>query len=189
VPKEPKKASEFRRYRQALTGLYLGTVAVGFALLTASVLKELLLGDRQNELPEAAVSPEDPDPEELLRCQQAVLSLLDDLGTKTCELLSIPPRGGAVGELSSAWEEFSDGWLETWQAVGARCGFRQLADTNMGIAYDRMAWVHGDLRTTRLKYQSLLVRFENEQAAELAHMRRALDLSGDALRERVGGTR
>jgi hypothetical protein len=189
VPKEPKKVSEFRRYRQALTAIYLGTVAAGFALLTASVLKELVLGDRQREVREVAVFAEDPDPEELLRCQQSVVSLFEGLGTKTCELLSIPPREGAAGEISSEWEAFSDSWLEKWQAVGARCGFRQLADNNMGIAYDRMARVHGDLRTMRLKYQSLLVRFENEQAAELAHMRRALDLSGDALRERVGGTR
>jgi hypothetical protein len=37
----------------------------------------------------------------------------------------------------------------------------------------------------RLKYQSLLVRFDDEQAAELARMRRALDLSRATLDEEV----
>jgi hypothetical protein len=47
----------------------------------------------------------------------------------------------------------------------------------MGVAFDRMAKVHAGLPSVRLKYQSLLVRFDEEQAAELAGMRRALDLS------------
>lgn len=189
VPREPKRSSEFRRYRQALTVLYLGTAVAGVALLTVSVLKELMFGPPKAELPKAAISVDDPDPDELLECNESVRSLLERLGSRSCDLLTQPPGGGDAGEITSAWKEFSERWLEDYHAVGARCGFRELADTDMGAAYDRIAEVHGDLRTMRLKYRSLVLRFEDEQAAELARMRRALDQSERALRERVEGGR
>jgi hypothetical protein len=44
-----------------------------------------------------------------------------------------------------------------------------------------MARVHGDLRAMRLKYQSLLVRFDEEQSGELRRMQRALKRSRVAL--------
>ena len=59
----------------------------------------------------------------------------------------------------------------------------------MGDAYDRMARVHEALPTMRLKYQSLLVRFDDEQADELARMRRDLSSSEKLLlRERQGSS-
>jgi hypothetical protein len=61
--------------------------------------------------------------------------------------------------------------------TNAQCGFSELADTNLGVAYDRLAQVHGDLQIMWHKYQSLVVRFDDEQAAELVRMRLALDRS------------
>ena len=179
-----KKSNEFRRYRQVLTALYLGTATAGFALLAASVVKELFFRRPAIELPQSALTVDDPDPEVLLDCHRRVLALLDQLGTKTCELLSAVPSGDR-SELSGRWEEFSRTWRDEWDVVNARCRFSELADTRMGVAYDRLAQVHEDLRPMWLKYQSLFVQFDNEQAAELARMRRALDLSRTAFEEKA----
>jgi len=158
--------------------------AAGFALIAGSVFKELLFrSPGQGERPPAAISA-DPDPAELLECHRQVLHLLTVLGHETCELLALPPSGSR-DELPARWEEFSHAWHDEWDVANARCRFSELADTNLGVAYDRLAQVHGDLQTMRQKYQSLVVRFDDEQAAELARMRRALDLSRAAFEEKA----
>jgi len=159
--------------------VYLGTAAAIFALLSASVIKELFFRRPAVETPRSGLSAR-PTPAELLDCHRGVLDLLSRLGTRTCELLALPPSG-AQDEILASWEDFSRAWRDEWDVVDARCRFSELADTEMGVAYDRLAQVHGDLPNMRLKYQSLLVRFDDEQAAELARMRRALDLSREAL--------
>ena len=184
---DSKRSNEFRRYRQALTVIYLGTAAFGFALLTASVVKELFFRRPAIELPQSALSVDDPDPEVLLDCHRRVLALLNQLGTETCELLSSVAPSGDRSEVSARWREFSRAWRDEWDVVNAQCRFSELAETRMGVAYDRLAQVHDDLRPMWLKYQSLLVRFDDEQAAELARMRRALDLSRTAFQEKAQG--
>lgn len=174
--------SEFRRYRQVLTALYLITAVAGFALIAGSVFRELLFPRPAGEVSVSAISAEDPDPRELLECNSRVLDLLTKLGHETCELLALPPSGSR-DELPARWEEFSRAWRHEWDEANARCRFSELADTNLGVAYDRLAQVHGDLQTMRQKYQGLVVRFDDEQAAELARMRRALDLSRAAFEE------
>jgi len=174
--------SEFRKYRRALTAVYLVIAVAGFALIAGSVFKELLFRRSAVELSVSAISAEDPDPRELLECHRQVLDLLTKLGHETCELLALPPSGSR-SELPARWEEFSRTWHDEWDEANARCRFSELADTNLGVAYDRLAQVHSDLQTMRHKYQSLVVRFDDEQAAELARMRRALDLSRTAFEE------
>jgi len=173
---------EFRKYRQVLTVLYLVAAAVGFALIAGSVFKELFFRRPAAELPASAISADRRDPRELLECHDQVMGLLGKLGHETCELLALPPSGSR-SELPARWEEFSRAWRGEWDDVNARCGFSELADTNLGVAYDRLAQVHGELQTMRHKYHSLVVRFDDEQAAELARMRRALDLSRAAFEE------
>jgi hypothetical protein len=167
--------SEFRRYRQVLTGVYLVVAVAGFALIAGSVFKELLFR-RPAARAVQAISAEDPSPHELLECHREVLDLLTQLGHETCELLALPPSGSR-GELPARWEEFSRAWHGKWDDANSRCRFSELADTNLGIAYDHLAQVHGDLQIMRHKYKDLVVRFDEEQAAELVRMRRALDLS------------
>jgi hypothetical protein len=171
-----------------LTAIYLGLAASCFALLLVSVAKELFFRRPAVELPTSSLSPDDPDPAELLECHDRVLDLLTRLGKETCELLALPPSGDR-GELASRWEDFSRAWRDEWDVTDARCRFSELADSNMGVAYDRLAKVHGDLPSMRLRYQSLLVRFDDEQAAELARMRRALDLSRRAFEEEASQAR
>ena len=165
--------------------IYLGTAAFGFVLLTASVFKELFFRRPAIELPQSALTVDDPDPVVLLDCHRRVLGLLNELGSKTCELVSTASPSGDRSEVSTRWEEFSRAWRDEWDVVNAQCRFSELADTRMGVAYDRLAQVHDDLRPMWLKYQSLLVRFDDEQAAELARMRRALDLSRNAFQEKA----
>lgn len=171
-----KRSNEFRRYRQVLTGLYLATAAAGFALLGASVAKELFFHHPAVELPRTSLSASNPDPVELLQCQRRVETLLEKLEHETCALLAAPPSGDR-SKLSARWEDFSRTWRDEWDVADARCRFSELGGTKLGVAYDRLAQVMSDLPTMRLKYQSLLVRFDDEQAAELARMRRALDQS------------
>ena len=174
--------SEFRRYRQVLTALYLVLATAGVLLLAGSVVKELFFRRPAVELPPSAIAADEPTPSELLTCHRLVLDLLTSLGHETCELLALPPSGSR-SELPAQWEEFSRTWRDKWDVANAQCRFSELADTNLGVAYDRLAQVHGDLQTVRQKYQSLVVRFDDEQAAELARMRRALDLSRAAFEE------
>ena len=183
-PSEFHEIPEYRRYRQVLTALYLITAAAGFALIASSVFKELFFRRPAVELPASVISADDPDPEDLLECHRRVLDLLTKLGHKTCELLALPPSGSR-SELPARWEEFSRDWRGEWDVANARCRFSELADTKLGVAYDRLAQVHGDLQTMRQKYQSLVVRFDDEQAAELARMRHALDLSRTAFEEKA----
>lgn len=184
MTEDAKRPNEFRRYRQVLTGVYLTLAGSIALLLTASVVKELFFRRAQAAVA-SSVSRERPEPAELLECHRMVLGLLTSLGTETSELLALPPAGDR-GELASRWEDFSRAWRDEWDVAEARCRFSELAETNMGVAFDRLAKVHGDLPSMRLKYQSLLVRFDEEQAAELARMRRALDQSRRDLADQVG---
>jgi hypothetical protein len=190
VSKGSEKFNEFRRYRQVLAGLYIGTVTAGFLLLAVSVARQLLFRSPAVQLAGPVLSSEDPDPALLLACNDQVAGLFRELGDATTRLMAIPAAHGdgessARHEISARWETFSREWLHRWDVVNARCSFSQLADTHLGTAYDRMAKVHGDLPAVRLKYQSLLVRFEAELSAELARMHRALALSREGLSERA----
>jgi hypothetical protein len=185
VAKGSEKSNEFRRYRQVLTVLYIGTVSAGFLLLAASVAKELLFHTPVVGVDGPVLSPHDPDPVLLTECNDEVFGLFRDLGETTNRLLAMPPRGERESELASEWATFSREWQRRWDVVNTRCAFSQYVDAEMGTPYERMAMVHRDLPSMRLKYQSLLVRFEKEQAAELARMHRALGLSREGLAERA----
>lgn len=175
---EPNRPSEFRRYRQALSWLYLAVVTAGALLLIASVVHALFLQEPVVQLKGDVLSAENPDPASLLRCNEDVAAQLDDL---------VAEASGVVrGERTLAhWEQFSRRWLTDWNELNARCRFSELSDSALGLAYDRMASVHKELPALRLKYQSLLVRFDEEQSEELAAMRNALRLSARALEKRA----
>jgi hypothetical protein len=184
LPHGAEKANEFKRYRQILGVLYSAVIGLGFLLLAASVVKELFFRPVV-QLQGPVLSAENPSLEDLLRCHRDVLGMYQDLDRVTARLVSQPLRGreGDDRDVIGEWETFSREWLTRWERVNAFCRFSELADTSMGAAYDRMAQVHGALPVMRLKYQSLLVRFEDEQAAELSRMRRDLERSEKLLRE------
>jgi hypothetical protein len=182
VSSQEKKPIEFRLYRQVLTAGYLSVALAVAALLTASIVKELFF--RPSASAGAAEGATRPDPQELLSCHEMTLDLLTSLGAETCALLGLPPQGERT-EVASRWEDFTRTWRSKWEGAGSRCRFKELSGTEMGVAFDRLAGVHGDLPSMRLKYKSLLDRFEEEQAAELVRMRRALDLSRRDLAEQV----
>ena len=180
MSKDPKKSPEFKRYRQALTTVYIVVIGLGGILLTASIARALLFRSPTVELTGPKISAENPNPEELKKCNRDVAALLGALGTTTAALMAQP-----TAEIDRHWEEFSRNWRKDYDEVNARCRFQELANTNLGTAYDRMASVHADLPAMRLKYQDLLVRFDEEQADELGRMQRALKNSLAALEERA----
>ena len=163
-----------------MTTLYLIVVGCGGLLLSASVLTTLFLRSPKVELTGPKISADNPNPEDLLTCNRDVALLLGELGAKTAEFMGEP-----TARIDRHWTDFSRQWRQHYDEVNARCRFSELAKTNMGTAYDRMASVHGDLPAMRLKFQSLLVRFDEEQADELGRMTRALDLSYAALQKRA----
>lgn len=169
---------EFRRYRQALVIVYLlvGTLSAG--LLISSVVADLFLR-RNRQAPT-------PSPAGLLQCNARVEALLVHLGTTAADLMK-----GAVTEnekdLGARWEEFAKEWQRRWNTVNDECLFDERADTGLGPGYDRMAWVHRNLRTMLLKYRELMKRFTDNQADEIAEMRHALERSR-ALLDKQGGT-
>lgn len=160
-----------------LVSFYVVVVAGLILLLSASVLGELLFApNRDITQPVLAKG----DTEGLTSCHQDVTELFKSLGTKTSELLALAHSTGARSEIATKWDRFSNGWSQTWTDVGARCSFEEPAEP-MGAAFDRIALVHAELPTVKLKYQSLLHHFEEEQAAELARMRNALNISARSL--------
>lgn len=178
----PNKSNEFRRYRQILAAIYLATIAGGFALLAASVAKQLFFKP-DIELRGPAISADDPDPLMLLACNHKVQTLYDELGQTIARMLRSPlqsPSNDDDRDLGREWEQFGRRWIHDWHVVDAECRFDELAGS-MGEPYDRMARVHGDLRAMRLKYQTLLVRFDEEQSGELRRMQHALQKSRVAL--------
>lgn len=179
MSQDTRNPAEFRRYRQGLTTLYLVVVGCGGLLLTGSVLTALFLRSPKVELTGPIITADNPNPQELLTCNRDVARLLGELSAKTVELMGEP-----TARIDRQWTEFKLQWGSHYDEVEERCRFAELAKTNLGTAYDRMASVHGDLPAMRLKYQGLLVRFDEEQADELGRMTRALDLSYAALKKR-----
>ena len=144
-------------------------------MLATSVAKQLFLHPTV-ELDGPVLSAENPTPDDLLACNHRVQQLFSQLGDTVSELMSSPARVGDR-KIYSEWEGFGRRWTREWHKVNQRCRFEELSGSGMSVAYDRMARVHADLRAMRLKYQSLLVRFDEEQADELRRMKRALDKS------------
>lgn len=169
---------EFRRYRQALIGIYFLALTLGVSLVLASLVYDLFL----RRGPRAPA----PTVEARVRCNDEVRELLEDLG-KTAASLQAQAAAGDPDERGTRWDEFSRAWDARWEAVNVRCQFDHLADTGLGKAYDRMAWVHRSLPTLKLKYRDMMKRFAADQAQELAEMRRALDASSAELHKRAGG--
>lgn len=171
-----------------LTALYLAVAGLGGLLLLASVAAELVSPARASQARSNRPISANPSPEQLLACNQAVRDLLDQLGSVAGKLLSVPATTGEQ-ELGSQWRGFTADWQRRWYATNSKCRFSELADSNLGIAFERMAQVHEDLDAMRLKYQGMLIRFEDEQAQELSAMRQALDRSHKALMKRVPAAR
>ena len=176
---EPTNPSEFLRYRQALSSAYLLVVSLGVLLLSSSVVHALFIHDEPVQLKGAVLSADRPDPDALLRCNDDVSGLLEGI----VDMAGQVARGERTVE---HWETFSRRWLSDWNELNVRCRFSELAEHDMGQAYDHMALVHADLPAMRLKYQALLVRFDGEQAEQLTKMRAALRLSREELERRVG---
>ena len=124
------------------------------------------------------------------------------LSTKTSELFARPL--GPVGMSASAdpsalnrspsqrraawksdWKTFSTKWRDHWDLIDARCRFTELAETNLGAAYDVLAQVHESLPAMRLKYNRLVADFDKEQADELRQIRQMLDDSRDTFKRQI----
>jgi len=181
VSPEPKKSNEFRRYRQFLTGLYLAAAACGVMLLVISVVFQLATRI-EPEPSNVQISLSQPASGQLLHCHNKVSELYQELGKTTAQLV-VQPANGKRPQIGAQWQEFSRNWKKDWKQADHICRFSEALKTHRGVAYGRLARVHHDLPTMHLKYQSLLIQFDKQQAAELVRMRRALDRSRTALVE------
>ncbi|HKA90180.1 MAG TPA: hypothetical protein VKE22_21110 [Haliangiales bacterium] len=110
----------------------------------------------------------------LADCRREVTGLLHRLADAAAGL-QLDAVKGQAGDLPARWDAFAAGWQTDWEATGERCGFRQNMDTGLGQAYDRLARVHENLATTRLKYAALLSRFAKDVLPDVSDMRGALD--------------
>jgi hypothetical protein len=176
LPGGSEKSSEFKRYQQALAVFYITVIGAGTLLLAASVVRELLFRPAVQPRPDLQ---ETIDPSRLLQCHQEVSALHDQLARRAHELLE-PSLRHRKRDLLSAWDSFAQTWRRQWEHVNGWCRFSQpveLSDTTQGEAYDRLADVHAKLFAQELKYRSLLARFEEDLAADLVEMQRALDRS------------
>jgi hypothetical protein len=174
-----KNHEEVRSYRQALWIAYVSVGGLGSLLLVASIVAELFGGRPGSDGPRA------PSPQDLLQCSDDVLLLLEDLADTPSDLMHEAAHGAKVTELGEKWEAFSHDWDGRWETVNVQCRFDELADTGLGPAFDRMAWVHRNLPRLKLKYRETMKRFTDDQAETLVEMRAALERSRRLLHEQA----
>jgi hypothetical protein len=174
-----KNPEEFRLYRKALWIVTVTVGGLGALLVFASIVVELYGGRG------SGTGPRPPTPTDLLQCNDDVLHLLEDLVDTPAELMHLAGQGVPGTELGRAWEGFSHDWDRRWATVNTQCQFDELADTGLGQAYDRMAWVHRNLPRLKLQYRETMQRFTDRQAETLAEMRDALDKSRRLLHEQA----
>ena len=162
----------------------VGLPAVAFAILVSASIVIELFATR------AGATPTRPGAAEQLACNEAVRGLLDRLVREGSRLEVMPLEGsGKIDELVQSWDRFSVAWDDDWRAAQTRCGFDVLAESGLGVAFDRAARVHRSLPATKLKYAEQMARFTHDLAAEVAEMRRALDKSHADLAQRSAGSR
>jgi hypothetical protein len=151
--------------------LLVGLPIAAFGILVAaSIVIELFATGRREARREAL------EPGEQVACNAEVRVLLERLAREAARL-ELLPLEGRPADLIANWDAFAVSWETAWSAADARCRFSQLADRGLGTAYDRVAWVHRSLPTTKLKYAEKMARFSRDLAGEVAQMRRALDKS------------
>jgi hypothetical protein len=158
------KPSEFRGYRTALGIAFAAFVGLGVLLVGVSIVSEIFFPKERVATPIAAL-PE---------CRKEVAALLVRLGEAKAALELDAVRGDP-GDLPARWDALAGRWQADWEAINERCGFRERVDTGLGEAYDRVAHVHENLATTRLKYAALLSRFAREVLPDVTEMRSALE--------------
>jgi hypothetical protein len=124
-------------------------------------------------------------PAELLGCNRAVHELLDELVGETARLVGAAPAD-EERDLGAEWDAFAGQWQERWESTGARCGFGDLEGTGLGSGYDRMARVHRNLPTSKLKLREWMAHFSRDVGIDLAEMRTALAKSRAHLAKRSG---
>jgi hypothetical protein len=167
APPSPKPP-EFHRYRLALGLAVAAPVGLLAILISASIVVDLFFSHR-------VTGARAPTAADLVACNGAVRALLDGLVRETAMLETEALAGDH--DTGAEWDAFSVSWQRDWEQTGARCGFGELEGTGKGAGYDRMAWVHRNLPTTRLKYRDLLAHFARDVGVDLAEMREALDRS------------
>jgi len=172
-----KNPEEFRPYRLALWIVYVSVGGLGALLLITSIVVELF--GRRSDTAQA------PSPADLLQCNGDVLHLLEDLAVTPAEIQREAAMGTAATELGNRWEEFSRTWDRRWNVVNAQCRFDELAETGLGRAVDRLAWVHRNLPGLKLQYREMMKQFSENQAETLAEMREALSRSRKLLQEQA----
>jgi hypothetical protein len=155
------------------------------------VAKQIFFRKSTVQVSSSSVVADNPEPWELLECHDLVLEQFTNLSTKTSELFARPLRGAGENDATneqaltgssserraawrSDWKNYSTKWRDQWDLIDARCRFTELAETNLGAAYDQMAQVHEALPAMRLKYNRLIADFDKEQADELREMRQML---------------
>jgi hypothetical protein len=173
-----KNPEEFRPYRLALWIVYVSVGGLGALLLITSIVVELF-GRRSDTI-------QAPSPADLLTCNDDVVNLLDRLANTSAEIQTDASKGVPATELGTRWEEFSRGWDRSWNMVNAQCRFDELAETGLGRAVDRLAWVHRNLPGLKLQYREMMKQFSETQAPTLAEMREALSRSRKLLQEQAG---
>lgn len=166
---EPRKPPEFRRFRLALLVVVGAPVGLLALLISASIVLDLFA--HRPLIPARSLGPD-----EILACNRAVRALLDRLVDETAGLERSTLTGEAR-DLGAEWDAFAVKWQTDWEDTGARCGFGELEGTGLGAAYDRMAWVHRNLPTARLKFRELVAHFSRDVGVDVREMRDALDKS------------
>ena len=140
-------------------------VGLGTLLVGASIVSDVFFHRHRERNPQPLAS--------LGECRADVTGLLARLGEAKAAL-ELDAVKGEAGDLPARWDEFAQKWQSDWEGVNERCGFRARVDTGLGEAYDRLAHVHENLDTTRLKYAALLSRFAREVLPDVTQMRSAL---------------
>lgn len=166
-----KPPQEFRRYRQALRGLF-ALVAVGGVLYLVLSIAVNVFFRPENLAKQPQITGNAASQSDKIACQREVQALFDDLNSALSERQK--DVGRTQEDVLTKWDTWKAAWHQRWAQTGYRCRFQELRGGPMGEPFSRLAELHEELEEIEQRFDALLLRFLRNEAQEVASMRSAL---------------
>ncbi len=166
-----KPPQEFRRYRQALRGLFALVAVGGVLYLVVSIAVNVFFRpETLAKQPQITGNPASAT--EKVACHREVQALFDDLNSALSERQK--DVGRTHEDVLTKWDTWKASWHQRWAQTGYRCRFQELRGGAMGEQFSRLAELHEELEVIEQRFDALLLRFLRNEAQEVASMRSAL---------------
>jgi hypothetical protein len=169
---EPAPApGEFRPYRRFVSWFVLSFVSLGAAYLLLSV--GLTIYRRRHAVPTGAPVGVVASPADLESCAEELTDVEQGLERHLENFRGLFDHYDH--DEAQRWAEDRAFWLAQWKAAGDHCRFGEPRTGPLAKEWDALGVVHTDLRETEDSYTRELLRFGQNQAPRLDHIRERLE--------------